>query len=891
MAWQLIYTSAPRLLEAGRTGFGTVARHRAVGGLLAAAVERFSQFARLAGLGPRRVIQSHRIVTAGAGQFHVLSCIRDAGSDYTGRTNHLAHHLIAETREVRALMEAGITPADVLLQMNWRSTWTEPPRFLEPAEEIALSTLRSRALGSTWERVTGSAEHAALPNSPSMQRGCFLVLPGGAEALQLFRESLIAAGAQAWQTTFTTSLEPNDDVADFRWIAVAPSSPLRPQAESASRPVLDLTQPQTLPQVEAVPTVRSSRERLTLQESPVIVVEVPARAAAPPLANDMEPLGSWPQQQSQVPRRRPGLVIVAASLGVIAVGAMSFCWLKQKPRPAPHAANGMDLAARVDELWRRHHLQLPVTANWLKGAADPALVQAHEQSLKAIALALRSPGAPAVLSPPESTQDEFMELLNSFTKWHDALRLTRFGNDWTAKPPLDMKIEAGARLDELDRLWAAYARHFTPPPADPSGLRADLQQRVLARLAQAEPTAGWADEWLDLLESLGGTAAIPGWLDTWAAFYRLPAAPAVLDAGQRAQLARFTQEKELPPWLRDQVQQRQNQTEKLAALETEAEMHTARAALAQTPAAPRVPADAPTAVHPLFVVIGTQETSQGKALESLPPLAVQPDMHVFAGEAGAGEKNLLCWKPLGGEGVFRKSFNEALAIEIKGGKITRVPDEQQSWRVIGRTSDDVKVLFEVVLIAPSRLPAEALCLSPGLSFHVGRNDGKTTLGAAGTAFLQRLRFAGTPPALWLQRADDVKRRFRLDAQGALTVEGGTASESAASARMTSLDQEIQELRAGIQSDEKFKKALLDSNLTKREKEEGERRYDNGISGKQAKILQILDELKTLAIASAQPAVGIAPGRYTLVAVLPGSPEQSLRLCEVEITSEPSLKTP
>jgi len=30
MAWQLIYTSAPRLLEAGRSGFGTVARHRAI---------------------------------------------------------------------------------------------------------------------------------------------------------------------------------------------------------------------------------------------------------------------------------------------------------------------------------------------------------------------------------------------------------------------------------------------------------------------------------------------------------------------------------------------------------------------------------------------------------------------------------------------------------------------------------------------------------------------------------------------------------------------------------------------------------------------------------------------------------------------------------------------
>ena len=63
MAWQLIYTSAPRLIEAGRTGFGTVARHRAVSGMLASAVERFSQFARLPGHDPRRVVHAHRILT------------------------------------------------------------------------------------------------------------------------------------------------------------------------------------------------------------------------------------------------------------------------------------------------------------------------------------------------------------------------------------------------------------------------------------------------------------------------------------------------------------------------------------------------------------------------------------------------------------------------------------------------------------------------------------------------------------------------------------------------------------------------------------------------------------------------------------------------------------
>ena len=89
MAWQLIYTSAPRLLEAGRSGFGTVARHRAIHPLLVTTLERDSQFDRAAAAG--RVIFAHRILTAAGARCHVLTCIRDAGADYTGRTNHIAH--------------------------------------------------------------------------------------------------------------------------------------------------------------------------------------------------------------------------------------------------------------------------------------------------------------------------------------------------------------------------------------------------------------------------------------------------------------------------------------------------------------------------------------------------------------------------------------------------------------------------------------------------------------------------------------------------------------------------------------------------------------------------------------------------------------------------------
>src|SRR4051812_30907629 len=103
MGWQLIYTSAPRLLEAGRSGFGTIVRHRALSPLLVGAIERVSQFSRLPGLDEHRVIYSYRIIVIGGTRYHVISRICDAGADYTGRTNHLAHHLVFDQRETGSM--------------------------------------------------------------------------------------------------------------------------------------------------------------------------------------------------------------------------------------------------------------------------------------------------------------------------------------------------------------------------------------------------------------------------------------------------------------------------------------------------------------------------------------------------------------------------------------------------------------------------------------------------------------------------------------------------------------------------------------------------------------------------------------------------------------------
>ena len=261
MAWQLIYTSAPRSLEAGRSGFGTVARHRAISPLLVSAIERASQFSRLPGTDAGRVIFSHRIVAVAGGRFHVLSAIRDAGADYTGRTNHIAHHLIVDPREVAQLGQDGPSPADVLLAMRWVTSWTEQPRYFESTDEVALSSIRPQTNGSAWQQIAGDANQAWLLATGDASRGAYIIQPGSANLRAVFAESLRLIPERLWQISFTTSLQPSDEPPDFRWIGIEEHSPLRAQIESSGRPVLNLAAPDTLPLVEMVQRAEVNQHR------------------------------------------------------------------------------------------------------------------------------------------------------------------------------------------------------------------------------------------------------------------------------------------------------------------------------------------------------------------------------------------------------------------------------------------------------------------------------------------------------------------------------------------------------------------------------------------------------------------------------------------------------
>ena len=477
MAWQLIYTSAPRSLEAGRSGFGTVARHRAISPLLVSAIERASQFSRLPGTDSGRVIFSHRIVAVAGGRFHVLSAIRDAGADYTGRTNHIAHHLIVDPREIAQLGPDGPSPADLLLAMQWVVSWNEPPRFLEASDEVALSAIHPHTNGSAWEQITGSANQAWLLATGDASRGAYIIQPGNADLREVFAESLRLMPDRLWQISFTTSLQPSDEPGDFRWIGIEERSPLRAQSESSGRPVLNLALPDTLPLVETVQRPAASQMRQS--SAPVstsVWNDLPTASAETPSAVSGSNSSPTHQRTAVMPSVSPTSVsriplkwwlLAGAVVIVIVVGAVALHSHSKLTDARTVVADSLD-GSYFTQHSREHIAKALVTSD--DASRGKRLVTASNgliQTLRDGNLEkLKSEQTNAALKVLDSTENQPLpsELI-------DLRRTVKNMQDLSVKPlGVDETNDAGdlakimtARRDEISK-WDSHNSQAVPKP-------------------------------------------------------------------------------------------------------------------------------------------------------------------------------------------------------------------------------------------------------------------------------------------------------------------------------------------------------------------------------------------------------------------------------------------
>src|SRR5580692_615162 len=234
MPQQLIYTSAPRGLVAGRSGHCTVARSASMREALVLRLEQLSYYQHLSlSGGLERPIFACRIVDIRGTRFHVLSRIQDAGLDFTGRTNFIAHHLVFTPEEIRQYL----TPPVILRAWpGWVKSWTKEPQLLENEDWAELTALagKTNIPAQTWQRVTGDAvngygllETRAGASFRVDDQTDETVLEFIAESLELLevRDTRRDFRTAAWNFTFTTSMQEQDNPADFRWRCIHSDNP------------------------------------------------------------------------------------------------------------------------------------------------------------------------------------------------------------------------------------------------------------------------------------------------------------------------------------------------------------------------------------------------------------------------------------------------------------------------------------------------------------------------------------------------------------------------------------------------------------------------------------------------------------------------------------------
>lgn len=155
MPLQLIFTSAPQGLAAGRSGFCTVARHREMPERLVQLLESLGT-PHAAGEGETFTCRS---LEASGRRWLVLSRFVARGLDYTRRDNRLAHHLVFTQEEVAVLPPA----ASVALRWKgWTDEWKDRSRWLEGSDRpLTLSKDAPLSPAVTWREETGTGSKAA----------------------------------------------------------------------------------------------------------------------------------------------------------------------------------------------------------------------------------------------------------------------------------------------------------------------------------------------------------------------------------------------------------------------------------------------------------------------------------------------------------------------------------------------------------------------------------------------------------------------------------------------------------------------------------------------------------------------------------------------------------
>ncbi len=161
------------------------------------------------------VVYSHRKISFGGKIWHILTRICPTGSDYTGRENYLAHHLVLDSSEAGGL---SLNSAEILLGWKgWVSSWGDGPKWLEGSVYLGDAEPAAVLPARCWKEETGDSGSAALFGSAPVSAVSDSLPPE--KILGLFAESLklFINTPDSWDVTFTTHFFEGDSSSDFTW--------------------------------------------------------------------------------------------------------------------------------------------------------------------------------------------------------------------------------------------------------------------------------------------------------------------------------------------------------------------------------------------------------------------------------------------------------------------------------------------------------------------------------------------------------------------------------------------------------------------------------------------------------------------------------------------------
>lgn len=287
MAFELIYTSAPRGIRQGSSGFCVVACTQGMGAGMIAKLETLSAYKPVfphydpdAWKNP--VSCSHCVAGCGGESRHVLSRICFNGLDYTKRSNKLASHIVLNSGELEVLASGPAAPffqPGLFRGESWR---IESGLFPRQADILPSDLPAGKC--SAWERLAGDGGWGAVPAEHFLASPqgvvCVLFDPLRHENLiELVQESLLLLPREMrWQVTFNTYFTALPAGISCSWrFLVAGAEAERILRRTPGARVIDLTS--ELPPASGGPLVELARTGVPARV-PVAYPSQPQAAAA-----------------------------------------------------------------------------------------------------------------------------------------------------------------------------------------------------------------------------------------------------------------------------------------------------------------------------------------------------------------------------------------------------------------------------------------------------------------------------------------------------------------------------------------------------------------------------------------------------------------------------------